>query len=158
MVCFHTGCKVTPAGKEYSGDIAMTSSQLPCKRWDAEPGNENSDPDLFPDASLEDASNFCRNPDDKPGGPWCYIDKAADQWDYCDIPMCDGTMKIIKYHFKLGPDKIFDRDNTPTYSGLTSFNVYRSLMMVFCLDLYFVLHCRSDQLFEKCPFSLEKCR
>ncbi len=33
---------------------------------------------------------FCRNPDNSPGGPWCYYLDAQErtQWEYCAIPFC----------------------------------------------------------------------
>ncbi len=47
-------------------------------------------PDYPPDhASAE--SNFCRNPDGKPGGPWCYTMDKNMPWEYCEVPYCEGT-------------------------------------------------------------------
>ena len=38
------------------------------------------------------ASNYCRNPDGREGGPWCYIDSTErNEWEFCDIPFCDGV-------------------------------------------------------------------
>ena len=46
--------------------------------------------DNFPDRSLEEASNYCRNPDDSPKGPWCFQATKPTVWRYCDvhIPKC----------------------------------------------------------------------
>ncbi len=35
-------------------------------------GTKPRDPANFPEATLAEASNFCRNPDGEPEGPWCY--------------------------------------------------------------------------------------
>jgi hypothetical protein len=59
---------------------------------------------LWPQAAgLGDNNNFCRNPDGKSGGAWCYINtdvvttdttnstnstNADFLWEYCDVPYC----------------------------------------------------------------------
>lgn len=46
----------------------------------------------FPDGSRTKANNFCRNPDDDIGGPWCYVEERSYELvekEYCDIPFCD---------------------------------------------------------------------
>jgi len=46
----------------------------------------------FPERSRWKAKNFCRNPDDDTGGPWCYVEDRifeSVEKDYCDIPFCD---------------------------------------------------------------------
>ena len=48
----------------------------------------------FPDGGLE--SNYCRNPDDEPYGPWCYTMDPGSRFEYC-LPMCNG--KSFPYHF-----------------------------------------------------------
>ena len=50
-------------------------------------------PNLFPDATLADAANLCRNPDGKSGGLWCNTNKADNQWGYCDAPLYTGKYK-----------------------------------------------------------------
>ena len=47
--------------------------------------------DFFPDASLEGASNFCRNPDGREGGVWCYTQNADLEWEFCDLDTCPGS-------------------------------------------------------------------
>lgn len=46
----------------------------------------------FSDGSRAKARNFCRNPDDDTGGPWCYVEEKSYELvekEYCDIPSCD---------------------------------------------------------------------
>ena len=50
----------------------------------------------FPDLDVATASNFCRNPDGREGGPWCYTDTSSGpEWEFCHIPFCDGK----EFHF-----------------------------------------------------------
>ena len=52
----------------------------------------------FPGHSLVDAVNYCRNPSDSSGGPWCYT--SANEYEYCDIPFCPppGKYNDISYY------------------------------------------------------------
>jgi len=44
---------------------------------------------MFPDESVNDASNYCRNPDsDYDEGVWCYTTDPATRWERCDVPAC----------------------------------------------------------------------
>ncbi|KAH8089998.1 hypothetical protein JL720_6294 [Aureococcus anophagefferens] len=52
----------------------------------------------YPNAGLGD-HNFCRNPDGKSGGAWCFnadADPAAtgQSWDYCDVPQCNPNCDL----------------------------------------------------------------
>ncbi len=50
--------------------------------------NARHEASQFPSRRLDDESNYCRNPDAKPGGPWCYTTDHNTPWEYCDIPYC----------------------------------------------------------------------
>ncbi len=41
-----------------------------------------TDISMFPDDTLEEAANFCRNPDLEPGGPWCYTTASNVRWEF----------------------------------------------------------------------------
>ena len=79
----------------YRGDTAVTRSGIACQRWDTNTPNT-----VRYDLSISGGSNNnqCRNPDNDPGGPWCYKNKRdlADgepNWEYCDIPSCVPTTR-----------------------------------------------------------------
>ncbi len=59
-------CRVTEMGNEYLGMVDQTSSGIPCQYWTSDiPHIRDDNPRdaaNFPDATLEGASNFCRNP------------------------------------------------------------------------------------------------
>ena len=98
MKCFDfyadfTACKNTMGGHEYVGTIDITNTGEQCQRWDARSPHRHDfrDENYFPDASLSDAANYCRNPNkDNDISPWCYTMNANVMWEYCDIPMCSG--------------------------------------------------------------------
>ena len=35
------------------------------------------------------AGNSCRNPD-KEHRVWCYTSDDGEEWEYCDVPICNG--------------------------------------------------------------------
>ena len=42
---------------------------------------------IFPDETLVEAQNYCRNPTGLSEGPWCYISKDKKK-ELCQIPSC----------------------------------------------------------------------
>ena len=90
-------CKRSKLGTEYLGHEAITKSRRTCQEWSTISHKfQQAD---FPDVSIEAAGNKCRNPDNEPNGPWCYVmnpnmDSATPFiWEYCDIPMCLGNLR-----------------------------------------------------------------
>ncbi|XP_014833442.1 PREDICTED: plasminogen-like isoform X3 [Poecilia mexicana] len=74
-------------GTDYRGKQAKTKSGKLCQRWDADtPHNPMFKPENYPLADLD--SNFCRNPNSKSQGPWCYTTDPDTVWEYCNIPSC----------------------------------------------------------------------
>ncbi|CAH1786992.1 unnamed protein product, partial [Owenia fusiformis] len=86
-------CKDSMQGRDYTGKVAQTKYGLLCQRWDAQTPHSHgkTDPNNFPDLTLSDANNYCRNPDGEPGGPWCYTTDPEVRWQYCDIPYCPNV-------------------------------------------------------------------
>ncbi|CAH1786988.1 unnamed protein product, partial [Owenia fusiformis] len=93
-------CKMTPLGKMYRGSLSTSVSGYTCQEWDRQIPNphpvfKNED---FPDRTVKEAGNYCRNPTNEPGGPWCYIDDPkADttSWEYCLLDYCDCKLDNI---------------------------------------------------------------
>ena len=73
------------------GRISKTISGKTCQRWDSQSPHRhgNTDQSLFPDQTLSDAGNFCRNPDDEPG-PWCYTTDTETRFEECNVPTCES--------------------------------------------------------------------
>lgn len=80
--------------KDYIGTANHTALGIPCQRWDSqEPhSHDYTHPDLFPEANISDAHNFCRKLDREQ--PWCYTTSDHTTWDYCDIPICGGCHSV----------------------------------------------------------------
>ena len=49
---------------------------------------------MFPDDTMDDAANYCRNPDVGLKGPWCYTTDPSERWEFCEIDYCyEGEIK-----------------------------------------------------------------
>ncbi|XP_066600635.1 uncharacterized protein [Prorops nasuta] len=97
LLCNYGECRITGIGAEYGGTRKISSSGKKCKSWDkrhklADSKSTKFPNKNFPDDSRDKANNFCRNPSNDPGGPWCYVEEEnyeIVEKEYCDIPFCD---------------------------------------------------------------------
>ena len=111
FIIINKGCKLTQEGSEYRGNISVTMDGVTCLAWASQTPHphETTDPDLFPDDTLEEAQNFCRNPDGSSFGPWCYTmdhiaptktgTQTATLWAKkpCYVPYCDSINTSMIY-------------------------------------------------------------
>ena len=67
---------------------------MQCQRWDAQTphGHDYTDPRYFPDATVEEAGNYCRRMDER--WPWCYT-MSGTRWEWCG--KLDLLCTICKY-------------------------------------------------------------
>jgi len=76
------------------GTQSTTVKGYTCQAWASDtPHNPHASAKVdsnYPDGSREAASNYCRNPGSRDGGPWCYTTDPTKRFDYCDIPLCTG--------------------------------------------------------------------
>lgn len=102
-------CMWSSTGHEYSGRFDKTCSSSSCVPWyrsihkiknDLKRNNFSLSSneaegilDKFPDRSLSEASNYCRNPTRDPCGPWCYTSLVDDRKETCCIPDCTAANK-----------------------------------------------------------------
>jgi hypothetical protein len=70
--------------RDFLGFRNTSVSGWPCQRWDSQSPHEHSmkNNDYFPDATVSDAENFCRDPNGD-GYIWCYIDLPYIRWEAC---------------------------------------------------------------------------
>jgi len=74
---------------DYRGTINSTISGKPCQLW----SNETNV--LYPTSGLGNHS-YCRNPNNQPGGAWCYTVQVDDLWEYCNVPICEDDPATLK--------------------------------------------------------------
>jgi len=79
------------SGSNYIGTHSTTRSGRTCQRWDSNTPHKPNAPSKkasnYPDASIADAANYCRNTDGEPS-PWCYTTDKRKRWEFCDVPTC----------------------------------------------------------------------
>jgi len=77
-------------GKSYNlKNLGKSRSGYNCQRWDDNLFHTPSQ--AMKDIIEEDAGalgyyqdEYCRNPDDDPNGPWCYLASSSKVWEYCN--------------------------------------------------------------------------
>ncbi|XP_047245164.1 hepatocyte growth factor a isoform X2 [Girardinichthys multiradiatus] len=71
----------------YRGRRSWTKSNITCQAWSDNNINEHTfNPDRYRMQDLRE--NFCRNPNNDPGGPWCYTTDPNVRSEECGIPQC----------------------------------------------------------------------
>jgi len=80
--------------KTYRGPKQTTRKGKQCQKWTAQsPHKHSRTVDNYPEEGLGD-HNYCRNPDNEPGGAWCYTTDSDERWDYCQVKTCEGEADI----------------------------------------------------------------
>lgn len=79
-------------GLDYTGDLSVTIGGHVCLPWSSPVVQTLSkDKEFIPEITL--TTNKCRNPDNDPEGPWCYVADAGNVTiDYCDLDICDDSL------------------------------------------------------------------
>ncbi|XP_060557614.1 uncharacterized protein LOC132718025 [Ruditapes philippinarum] len=77
------------SSNQYSGTTTTTYDGHTCQRWDSQTPHAHTQFNTFPEGSVTDAANYCRDPDGL-GLPWCYTTDPKIRWQYCGIYECPG--------------------------------------------------------------------
>ncbi|KAK5847440.1 hypothetical protein PBY51_016564 [Eleginops maclovinus] len=87
-----TGVCLPNYGIDYIGDLSVTMGGHTCMKWASPQAKTLSvDKDFIPEVSLD--GNKCRNPDNDPEGPWCYVEVSGNVTvDYCDLDVCEDPL------------------------------------------------------------------
>ncbi|XP_074653330.1 plasminogen-like [Tubulanus polymorphus] len=93
-ICPVKECKMTTMGREYRGTLNQVLSGKTCQAWNSRSPHKHDRYNMLSDRNT--AANYCRNPDNTTGGPWCYTTDPAVRWEYCDVKICPG--KFILCH------------------------------------------------------------
>ena len=83
-----------------------TNSGKLCQHWNSTKYIDAT----FPDATIEDALNYCRNPvnvanTDPPkhfDSPWCYTTDPTVLYERCNIPACEEPGQVLS-HVHISP-------------------------------------------------------
>ncbi|XP_072033372.1 plasminogen-like [Amphiura filiformis] len=87
------GCYVGGESADYRGFVSVTVSGIPCQKWTSQsPHYHKFYPEHYAYSGIGD-HNYCRNPDNGEGGPWCITTSTDPSWDYCDIPTIEMSPK-----------------------------------------------------------------
>jgi len=91
-------CNPMLDGQQYVGNTSVTVSNKQCQAWASQSPHEHSfnQVKLFPDSSITDASNYCRNPSSSSVGLWCYTMDPNTRWERCNVPICGQSVCFIK--------------------------------------------------------------
>lgn len=103
------GCEFTPEpielvygalGVDYRGKANTTASGRTCQAWNVDVPNNRGGitPEAHPAAGL--TGNYCRNPDSKPEGIWCFTTDTTVQFERCNT-VNGANDKLIR---KQAPD------------------------------------------------------
>ncbi|KAL4218314.1 hypothetical protein ACF0H5_023050 [Mactra antiquata] len=92
----HDGCYDDDLlSMNYTGSTNLTRSGKDCQRWDSQiPHGHNLTDENFPEATLSDVKNYCRDPTAS-GYTWCYTTDPETRWEPCDVSSCT---KCPSYH------------------------------------------------------------
>jgi plasminogen len=82
----------------YTGRKSTTSDGYECQRWDSQSphAHEYTEPRMFPDRELADASNYCRMlPLEGANVAYCLTTDTSVSFDTCEIDWCIATRKSL---------------------------------------------------------------
>jgi hypothetical protein len=91
-------CKLDAQGQSYTGGVGATVSGRTCQPWASQlPHQHSHHATDFPKTkpTLDNARSYCRNPDKKPEGPWCYTMEPT--WEFCNISLCHGMFLCLLF-------------------------------------------------------------
>ena len=90
--------ELVPQSFHYQGKHALTKDNVVCQRWDSQIPHEHTftDASQYPDATVQDAENYCRGRDSEPW-PWCYTTSSV-RWEFCGKLelLCNNSKYISK--------------------------------------------------------------
>jgi len=77
-------------GSEYVGRLAVTVNGKACQSWSSQSPHRHgyNEDAMFPDGSVQAASNLCRNPKNDYDGLWCYTTDPKTRFERCVVPTC----------------------------------------------------------------------
>jgi len=99
-ICQDLTCRETTEEadmSDYIGCQTQTVEGLGCQYWEEvedspyKPNKKGAYPKEAVEGGILGGHNYCRNPDKKPGGIWCYTSSVETPWDYCEPRPANAT-------------------------------------------------------------------
>ncbi|XP_065407544.1 hepatocyte growth factor-like protein isoform X10 [Chrysemys picta bellii] len=103
-------------GEGYRGKVNVTTSGIPCQRWDAQtPHRHHFRPEAYECKDLRE--NYCRNPDGSEA-PWCFTSLPSMRVAFCfQIKRCTDEVEVDDcYH---GNGELYRGKISKTRKGIT---------------------------------------
>uniref|UniRef100_A0A5K3EJ85 Kringle domain-containing protein n=1 Tax=Mesocestoides corti TaxID=53468 RepID=A0A5K3EJ85_MESCO len=91
----------TQSGPPYNGTLNRTATGEPCLPWSEFTHLRLRS--MWNASVLQEHSNYCRNPDDDPRGPWCMVTRA--KFGTCAVPHCEH---LVDCYEGVGEDYLGD--------------------------------------------------
>ncbi|KAM9493486.1 prothrombin [Clarias gariepinus] len=88
----HKGLCYVDTGEHYNGNMNVTMSGKSCQYWKSNFPHKITEVNA---TILDLPENFCRNPDKRPTGPWCYTSDPTVRTEKCAVPKCGETLPSI---------------------------------------------------------------
>jgi len=122
-------CNPTNDSRQYTGHTSVTESGKQCQAWASQSPHSHSytQDSMFPDGSVTDASNYCRNPSNYDEGLWCYTTDPLTRWEKCNVPLCGQLLFFTKWTFCRNCIS-FSWSNIPT--GITPISAFNGIVTV----------------------------
>lgn len=91
-VCFNSS---SGDGREYRGKLNYTEKGVMCQPWNERWPHDHPRERELALSRREGLGrhNYCRNPQGRRERPWCYTTLKRPAWQYCDIALCNQTMR-----------------------------------------------------------------
>ena len=99
-------CYTNAFALDYTGNMDVTTSGRTCQRWDSQ----------FPHAhthcNQQDCTtdeNYCRNPDSRALGAWCYTTDPAKRFENCDLGPPSSASLCNAFELNAKAQNVFER-------------------------------------------------
>ena len=90
---------------DYTGDMSVTESGRTCQRWDSQSPHAHTHCNA--DCGRDD--NYCRNPDSRALGAWCYTTDPAKRFEKCDLGPPSLPSLCGEFDLDLQARSVFER-------------------------------------------------
>ncbi|KAK0133293.1 Prothrombin [Merluccius polli] len=111
---------LTNQGLDFTGDISVTLGGHTCLSWASlQVQSLSRNKQFIPEVNLP--GNKCRNPDNDPEGPWCFVEVSGKVTiDYCDLRLCDEPLQRTSVETE-GRERSVLSPNRKTFFSRSSF-------------------------------------